>query len=240
MAKKSTQELIDYVIAIIDEVMPDDANGASQMLQEAPVEKIEDQLNNSAIFIIRNAPAELLSQIIKTGSKHAPTAPGNAVDSRLIIDSETLMATYVLPSDFKRFMSIKLDNWAQPLYQLVDRKDPRYRIFANKFTGPTWRKPQGVLIPFSQYVANEINAAWINSGLALQLFKAKTVSDAVEYFEYIPDTVAADFPEELQDPVAWVCASRVLESMRKIDLSESAFKRAMEQMNFKIGVYREV
>ena len=239
MAQKNKQELIDYVIALIDEVMPDSADGASQILQEAPVEKIEDQLDNSATFIIRNAPIELLAQIAKTGEFHAPVAPGNAITSRLIIDADTLVYTFVCPSDFKRFLSIKLTSWAQPIFELMDRKDARYRILSNKYTSPTWRKPQAVLIPFSKYVANEKNDLWINSGLALELFKGKTDSETIDYFEYIPDTKAENFPEELQDPIAWVCASRVLESMRKLDLAKSAMNRAISQLQFKFGTQRE-
>lgn len=239
MAVKSQDEMIDYVVALIDEVKPDDANGASELLQEAPVEKIVDQLENSATYVIRNAPEELLAPLIKTGEFHAPVAPGSTVASRLIINNTTLVATYVLPSDFKRLMSIKLSGWNQPTHQAMHRDDPRYRLLHNKFGVGSWRKPITAIVPFGAYVANEIDEAWMNCGLALELFKAKTNADTVEYFTYIPTTSAANMTEELQDPVAWVCASRVLESMREHEASKRAMERAMGQLQFKIGHYRE-
>ncbi|MEC7753777.1 MAG: hypothetical protein VYB44_07090 [Bacteroidota bacterium] len=239
MAKKTKDQLVEWVIAKIDEVMPDDANGASELLQEAPVGFIEDELDSSADFIIKNAPAELLAPVIKTGEFHATVAPGNAVDSRLVIDPTTLIGFFVLPTDFKRFMSLKISGWQKPIFELMKRDDPRYKLMHNEYRGGTWRKPQGVLIPFSRYAANEINALWTNVGLAVEIFRAKTDSDTVEYFEYIPITTAANMPEELQDPVAWVCASRALQILGKDQESKRAQERAEIQLQFKIGTYRE-
>lgn len=239
MAKKTKEELVDWVIAKIDEVMPDDANGASELIQEAPVGFIEDELDRSADFIIRNAPSELLAPLIKTGEFHATVAPGNAVESRLVIDGTSLIGFFVLPTDFKRFMSLKISGWQKPIFELMKREDPRYKLMHNQHRGGTWRKPQGVLIPFSRYVADEINALWENSGMAIEIFRAKTNADTVEYFEYIPTTLAADIPEELQDAVAWICASRALQILGKDNESKLAQERAEIQLQFKIGTYRE-
>lgn len=239
MAKKTQDQLIEWVIAKIDEVMPDDANGASEMIQEAPVGFIEDELNNSADFIVRNAPAQLLAPLIKTGEFHSTVDPGDSVTSRLIIDETSLIGIFVMPTDYKRFMSFKLSGWKRPVFELMDRTDPRYKLMHNEFRGGTWRKPQAVLTPFSRYVANEINAAWENIGMALELFRAKTDSDTVEYFEYIPETTAANMPEELQDPVAWICASRALQILKRDNEAKLAQERAEAQLQFKMGTYRE-
>jgi hypothetical protein len=239
MAKKTQAELIDWVIAKIDEVMPDDANGASEMIQESPVLFIEEELDASADFVVRNAPAEMLSPLTKLGEFHSTQSPGDSIVNRLVLDATSFIGFFVIPSDFRRFMSLKLDNWERPIYELMERKDPRYKIMHNRYRGASWRKPQGVLIPFTQYAADEVDDAWVNRGLAIQVFRGKTANDVVEYFEYIPVTTAENMPEEIQDAVAWVCASRALQILKRDNESKLAQERAEMQLMFKIGTYRE-
>lgn len=232
MAKKTREEMVEWTVAKCDEVLPNSAQSTSELIMEAPVGFIEDELDRSADFILQVAPSEMLSPLTKQGTEHSPG--GAAI--RLDVDSD-LKGIVVLPSDFKRFMSLKLDNWKQPIFELMDRKDPKYRLQTGLRKG-TYHKPVGVLIPFSKYEVAEIGA-WDNVGLAVELFSAKTESDTLEGFEYIPKTTAEDIPEEVQDAVAWICASRTLQILKKHDEAALAEQRAMRQLEFKIGTFSD-
>ena len=235
MAKKTQDELIEYVFAKADEALPIDANASSEMLGTA-YGSIADELENSAIWVINNAPMPILSPIIKKATEHSPGG-GQANTPRLVINAD-LSGFLVLPSDFVRFASLKLNNWAQPIKELIKDTDPLYRRQANTLTRGSFFRPIGVLTSFADYDGAE-TGAWQNIGLQVEFYSAKTASDTLDHLLYIPKLAAADLPEEIQDAVASLCASRILRSLKEIDGANALENQAMSQLQIDRGTFEK-
>ena len=225
-------EMIDWVVSKIDEVRPMGANQQGETIVEAPINFIDEELDNSIRYVLQSAPDDMVMPTIKLGEYHNDAG---SVPSRLIIGADNV-AKYVLPTDFLRFIEIKLTSWARSVAELMDYKDPKYILQTNRTRKGTPRKPVAVLKPFTTYVANEIIVDEPNVHYCLELFSANDGTDTVEYFHYVPVTAVEDLPTNLTDPVAWVCASRALQILKLNDEADLAMKRAEMQLNlFKIG-----
>jgi hypothetical protein len=225
-------QIIEWVVAKIDEILPGSENLQGETAIEAPIGFIEQELDSSARHVLLIAPDDMVMQAIKAGGKHDKAG---TITSRLIINSD-LTAKYVLPTDFLRFVDIKLNSWARSVPEIIDYKDPKYINQVNRFRRGDWRKPKAVLAPFREYEQNEIINGETNVNYCLELFSAKTESDTVERFYYVPRLKAEDVPYDLIDPVAWICASRALQILKRPDESALAMQRAEMQLNmFRLG-----
>lgn len=126
--------------------------GGSTALED-PIQTIEDELDMSAIFVIRNAREDYLFPIIKGDKKFYHGDNVNDVDIRLIIDSVDLTAKALCPQDYLRFISLKLASWRRDVRELIDPRSPEYRMQKyNDFTGGTIYKPSGSYGPFVDYI----------------------------------------------------------------------------------------
>jgi hypothetical protein len=226
-------DIIEWVVNKIDEVLPGGENLQGETAIEAPIGFIDEELDSSARHVLLIAPDDMVMSAIKAGVNHNQT--GTAVPSRLIINQD-LTAKYVLPTDFLRFVDIKLDSWARSVPEVIDYKDPKYINQVNRFRRGDWRKPKAVLAPFKEYVANEVIANEPNVNYCLELYSAKASGDVVERFYYVPRLKAEDVPQDLIDPVAWICASRALQILKRPEESQLAMQRAEMQLNmFNLG-----
>jgi|GEM_PF-7098347 hypothetical protein len=68
-------DLIDRVSAKIDEVLPPVEGVQGQAYREGPVKYIEEVLDESAKFILRNAPIVMVKQTLKKAVNHFPSPP---------------------------------------------------------------------------------------------------------------------------------------------------------------------
>lgn len=61
--------------------------------------------------------------------------------------SGELKATVKLPSDFLRMVALRLDCFAQPLYEFIGVEDPRYRLQASKYAvHGTFERPVAAIV----------------------------------------------------------------------------------------------
>lgn len=148
--------IVDRVAARVDVLRPNAQITGGQTGIEAPMPLIEDELNDSAEFVLRNAPVELLFSIIQSDKKHFHGTSAADVNTRVIIDSK-LKALIPCPDDFLRFVSCRLSSWTRSLKELMDTRDPRYKFQeGNKYTSGSWDKPLGALVSFSDYISAEL------------------------------------------------------------------------------------
>jgi hypothetical protein len=218
-------EIIDYVMSLIDEVT---AEGLDN-----PVTNIERLLDKSTDFVIRTAPDQMVSSLSKLGGNHF--TDGEMVQSRVIINQDG-SGYYVLPVDFVRLISFKLDSWSRPIFDLINNKDPRYNLQKNRVRRGNKYQPIGALIPFAAYLDEEKRENVHNVNLAIEFFSTDDMRDTVSNFIYIPKTLAEDISENLLDPVSWECASRCLHVLRRYDEAKEASRRAELELNsFKLG-----
>jgi hypothetical protein len=81
----------------------------------------------------------------------------------------------------------------------------------------------------------------INSGTAIECYRAASVNDTLTKFHYIPRLNAEEMPDDLIDPMIWHCAGRVLESMGRMQESTAAMQKADALLgNLKVGIKGEV
>lgn len=224
-------QLIEWVIAKMDEVMPTGTNAVGETVIDAPINFIDGELDNSVRYVLQTAPDDMVMGAVKLGGKHDQNG---IVDSRLVI-KEDLSCIYVLPTDFLRHIDIKLASWSRSVAVLMDYKDPRYAHQQARYRRGTPRKPMAVLRPFKSYLENEIIAGEPNVNYCLELFSAADTNDTVEDYLYIPLLNVEQLPDNLLDPVAWVCASRAFQIMKRSKEAQEAMQRAEMQLNIKIG-----
>lgn len=219
------EEIIGYVMSLIDEVTADGI--------DLPVSNIERHLDKANDFVIKNSPDQIIMPLAKSGTNHFPD--DDTVKSRLII-REDLSGLFVLPTDFIRPISFSLNTWTRPVFEFYNNKDPRYNLQKNRKGRGNIYQPMGALVPFATYLENEIKAVNPNVKFAIEFFTAKTQDDTLLEFIYIPRTAPELMPEELIDPVAWICAARSLHVLRRYDEAKEAERRAtLEMTSFKIG-----
>ena len=76
-----------------------------------------------------------------------------------------------------------------------------------------------------------------NPKYAVEIFRARSINDTLDLFHYIPDILPEYFPDELQDALIDVTASRILKYMGNSNASIAAMNSARELMGIqKVGV----
>lgn len=81
----------------------------------------------------------------------------------------------------------------------------------------------------------------VNSGTAIEVFRAGSVNDTITKFHYIPRMTVEEIPDDIIDPVIWHCAGRVLEFMGRMEESSAAMAKADALLgNLKLGIKGEI
>ena len=238
-------ELIQLVAAKIEEILPPGENVPSGALIEAPIPYIEKELKESGYFILRQAPVIQVKQVLKKATTHFPAgmtdpATPDPNPTVRVIASDTA-ETYLVPcpTDFLRFLNIKLSTWSTPVSELIREEDPKYRNQKTlKWTRGTELKPKAALVSFSDYEGGEINANFPNQGLAIECFSSKTLP-TLTAFHYVPKVAPTDMPEDLVDAMVWECARRTLVVMKQPERAAIAQQMVQSYFQNKYGVIGE-
>ena len=144
------------------------------------------------------------------------------------------------PTDFLRFLNIKLSTWAVSVSELIEEQDPKYRKQKSiSWTRGTELKPAAALVSFSDYQSGEINSTYPNNGLAIECFSSRTVVPTLAAFNYVPKTAPVDMPEDLIDAMVWECAGRTLLIMNQAQRAAIAFEQVKRYFSNKYGVLGE-
>jgi len=161
----------DRVSARVDELIPQGDNVGGLTGIESVVPLIEDEIDESALWVLSEGEIDFLLEATVSDLKHFHASPyGESVvdqDTRVIFDLSTLVATLVLPDNFLRFVSVQLPGWKRPVTQLIGIRDPEYRQQnGNKYTSGNYDKPVGALVPFTgTYDAGEQTKWTVNQTL---------------------------------------------------------------------------
>lgn len=239
------QELIERVSSKIDEVLPAIEGQEGQGAIEAPVAFIREVIDKAAENIIHKAPLTYVRQITKSSNNHFPVGhpdvPATNPDVRVIADNVNGVYVVPCPTDFLRFVSILLSNFETPVTELIDERDPKYRIQKNnRFRRGSNLKPHGALIGFTDYEANEQNASFFNKGMAIECFADSLESSpTITKFHYIPETKAINMPPNLIDAVCWDAASQTLEMMGQPEKANRALAISERYFGNKYGLVGE-
>jgi hypothetical protein len=143
------------------------------------------------------------------------------------------------PTDFLRFLDIRLSTWKVTVSQLIREEDPEYRLQKTiKWTRGTELKPKAAIISFSDYEAGEINATYPNINKAIECFTSKT-APTLSHFHYVPMVAPDQMPNDLVDAMVWECAGRTLLVMNQPERAAMAFAQVPKYFANKYGLTGE-
>ena len=234
-------ELVQLVAAKIDEILPPGENVPGGALIEAPIPYIEKELKESAYHVLRQAPVIQVKQVIKKATTHFPASFVGTNTAVRIFEGDT-DGVYLVPcpTDFLRFLNIKLSTWAVSVSELIEEQDPKYRKQKTiKWTRGTELKPAAALVSFSDYLTAEVSDSNRNNGLAIECFASRTVVPTLSALNYVPKTDPIDMPEDLVDAMVWECAGRTLLIMNQAQRAGIAFEQVKRYFSNKYGVLGE-
>lgn len=192
------QELINAVKTRIDELSPlDGVVALAGLVHDKPVDTFADcLLDECAREILMCAPAFRLSP--ETGLAQA-------------VDDGEGTGHVVLPEGYLRLLEFKMKEWRRPVNAVaVAGSDVALRQHS-PFTRGGCCKPVCV---FGHRDGKPVLEYYTVRG-----------DHTVERFSYVRDVPAEDIPVELQDALAWWCASRLLEITGRAAAAQTAYER---------------
>lgn len=144
---------------------------------------------------------------------------GKAVENPDLGIDDKMVGTLSLPKDFLRLVNVRLESWISSCSNFITEDEPQYRMQSNSWVCGN---------PYSPVVA----VVDTNEGKKLELYKAKTNTDSLKTFTYIPvaDTTSdISIPNQLVGSFIYYTAGLVLAAYKE-DNAEDCFKIARSLM----------
>ena len=162
-------------------------------------------LDEAAKRVLMNCPAHYLDPV----KSDVTTGTEDADDDKI--------GTIPLPSNFLRFISLKMADWKRPVTasQIIGQAHPIYNLQANKYTRGGTVKPVAVL------AHREVGGSQVR---VIEYYSVNN-SHAIDYLYYIQETVAENVQSNLIDALTWVIAGMVLQITERVDLAKVAFEQ---------------
>lgn len=200
------QALVDWVEARIDEITPEN---------QTPTlghDLVYKELQQAAYIVLRRARTQVVYEALEDGSGGSTSTDG---DSTVI----------QLPSDFLRFIRIRLSSWDKPVDQLLAPDTNGYRQQHNQYQKGTAGRPMAAMIP-------KISGG---SKIAVQCWPSGTVTELL----YVPQLAPEEMPSVLEDSMVWFAAGRALQSIRNEAFS-AAYQAGNDALSaIQVGVLGE-
>jgi len=171
-------------------------------------ESVYDEMVEAARSTLRKAPMAVILDATQDGSGAA-------------ITDEGAYAKIECPDDFLRFLSLQLDTWKRPVFELTDPRTNLYRLQFNSRAASDTYNPIVVLTP---------NSTGANGKQALQAFPAPSGALSITSFEYVGTTAPENMPEELLDAMLWETTGRALQAQKE-EGAGPAYELAQQAIN---------
>jgi hypothetical protein len=205
--------LISDVKVKIDEMMPEGEGVQFTVLDQTNVTDTLDLyinalLDESAQLLHQTAPIDYITAKISTSA-----AVKNNPDDGL--------GYVVLPSDFIRFKSFKMNGWLRDCIELIRPSEKRYVKQGNPITRGGKAKPvcalserivDSALVKVIEYYSLDI-----------------TDTHTIEKFIYIPKVAAELVQANLQPALTWICAAKILEIVQRPEEAAKAWSEVEKQ-----------
>lgn len=215
-------EIVTRVRAVIDELMQND----SDFLRESEDEKnltsvIIDKIGYALQHVIENAPLDKLDDDM------LETLTGTELASSFSIDSTSLVATLILPTDLLRIVEARLSSWSR--FPVPERDTSQvYLMQQDQYARGSWDRPVNILT---------YNAS---GKKILEMYSAKTSADTLVFvFVSKPDTTDIDadhmstdldVPSQLEAALIYQIAALTMTAF-KDDVAGSLFAIAAKYLD---------
>lgn len=236
------EQLIAWVQGRIDEV------GPPEQLAVASPTLIAQELDEAARLVLLAAPKAF---VYPAGSRHVS-------DCFVTVQGSTNCSVIIpLPSDYLRFLRVKLDNWTDTADVIVEAGSISHKAQVNPYTRATVNRPVVAIVPLQHSTYTRALECWPapekftsyqrimdpekgseppagtalvqNSGLIGG--KRAMVQDCI----IIKHLAAEQIPTELVDALVWLTASRTLASLRVYDGEKAAFNEFQASLTLATG-----
>lgn len=203
-------DLIGMVKVRIDEMMPE---GEGVQFEVQDLANTTDTLDLVINALLDPAAKELFQIFPNKSYIEGKASTGSAVDNT---DGTGYV---VLPDDYIRLKSFKMDGWEREVTEPINMEHPLYIRQRNIYTRGGKAKPVCV-------IKDKVITGAVTKVLEYYSLEEND-THTVDQFIYIPELAAENVQTNLQNSLAWLCAVHVLEIGGRSD----AAKLAMEQYN---------
>lgn len=190
----SNEEIINLVMNRMDDVSPAMQN--SVLVNEAhPL--IPSHLDYAAQRLLEMLPVNQQQVFAPTGRL---TAPQVGADHILVS----------CPADFLKLARVKLSTWSRPVVRVINENHPGATMQSYRYMGGTTLRPTAVLVQVA------------SDRFALEL---RPVSGAahLDTFLYVKRRKANELEDDLIDPLVWLIAARVFESIKETASAKACY-----------------
>ena len=213
-------EIVTRVRGVIDELMEND----SDFLRESEDEKnltqiIVDKVGYALQYVIANAPLDKLDDSELSTPTSAETGSGN-----FAVDSQTLEATFKIPTDCLRIIEARLSSWTHAPIP-VRSSSPVALMQQDEYAKGSWDRPVNVLTYGS------------DGRRSLKMYCARATTDTLVFvFIRKPDTSTISLstnitvPSQLEASLIYHIAGLVMTAF-KDDVAASLFAIAQRHLD---------
>jgi len=187
-------EIVNKVKIKMNEISPFDSSG--DIVNNTFV---DDLLNESTRTILLSAPKKIL--------------PITKDDTTTSSDNGDGTGTITLPSNYLRFVELKMKQWKRSVTKLISVDSREYKKQFNKYTRGGTAKPKVAEL-----------------GDELEYFSVKD-DHSIDYFKYVKNEVPENLSNQnLLDAITWQCAGDCFIVLSEIEIAKTAFQKAAEHL----------
>lgn len=203
MKKYTTSEIVTLVRTKYDEIGLNESDMMDTTQDSANLDTVIRSCIASAYrFAVTGADLSMLE-----GKQYTKAA--------LTIDSNRV-GHVSLPSDFLRGVTFRLSSWQSSASDIITEDSPEYRMQSDPWACGTYQQPVVALV----HTAN---------GRELEFYKAKSASDTLKSFVYMPEwdnsSEAVDVPDLMAEAFIYYVAGLTATTFRE-DVANDFFKVA--------------
>jgi hypothetical protein len=199
--------LINLVKIKLDELVPE-GEGVKYDLETEP--NISDPLD----LYINGLLDESATNLLQVAPKHL--CPVSQSENVATANTDEKTGYVKVPDDYLRLYSFKMTEWEREVNDPITTDDPKYKMQSSLYVRGGVAKP--ILVITHKYISDAI----------YRIFEYYSVNSAhtIERFLYIPETAAEDLDDKLYPALTWICAGKILQNIKEIELSTKAFEQA--------------
>ena len=204
-------ELIEFAQARLDELVP---AGQTPVASDILIGR---ELDQAYIWLATHLPVPVVYLL----SKDDPTV---TVTEASDVTGNVSYGIIDVPTDYLRFLMVKVDNWARPVASLVTPDSNVYRLLWNQYHTATYQQPMAAAVP-ANLDYHDVYGKLRSLGLQIQIFPYEESSDwpdSLETFAYVPVRPAEETPDLLIDALIWAAVRNVALILRQGDVAQYA------------------
>lgn len=129
-----------------------------------------------------------------------------------------------LPADFLKLVSFKMEDWSRSVTEAITEHHPLYKRQSYPELRGSYRKPVAVF------------RTKHGVGKVLDYYSVREDQHTVDHGLYLASKSAEDLDEILIDPLTWMVASLILDTVGEHNIAKTAYAKVTEWINSRIQV----